>query len=539
MNGGRLLCRALGDAGITTVVGIPGTDNTLFFQYLKDEGLRLIVPTNEQFAPMIADGYARMMRKPAAVASIPGPGALLLLSGLMEANGSSVPMLVLVTDIPEAYRNKRKGYLHEVHSLERYFSEFSLGHIVRSAKEFPKLLREIKWALETARPRPRTLVIPSDLYSEEVEFFTDEEETAPHLRQPSVKDIFLAAHALHRSRKPMIFAGRGVWCSDAMHELRLIAEKLGAPVFTSVNGKGVLSDMHPLSFGQFIGEPEIMALAEESDCLLAVGIRWSDRSTGRWSLPFPKNIIEINVSGEQSLGYPAQLIMSDARGGLRELLRAVSEYASEPEWALRFTAAKDAIMSRLQKKFPLETLMLKQIAGAVNESNAILVNDSCIAGYWTRRYLKVNQPGAFLWPMGSGTIGWGIPAALGVRAALNEAGEHKRPVIALVGDGGLRFSLSELATIQSAKLPITIVLFDDNAYGVIRAFEEERHGRSTEATLLVNPEYRKLAASFGLRYRHVSSPQTLGRALSQTRAWQHETGTLIHYPVAFRKPDRI
>lgn len=538
MTGAELLCYILRDAEIKFFCGIPGTDNTDIYQVCREFGVRPIIVRNEMFAPMFADGYSRVARKPGCVLTIPGPGALALCSGLMEAYASSVPMLAIVTDIPSLFRGKKKGYLHEIRDLASMFTSVTQRQIVIHEPGELSCIYKLVEAMCASRPRPSVVIVPTDVYKKSgVIKMSGYPEQPPVASPDTISDV---AQAIRKAKRPIVFAGAGVWWSKATPALSRFIAKTGIPVFTSVNGKGVLSDTDPDSFGQWIHEPEMQALITKSDLVLALGTRWSDRSTGRWSLKLPRNVIDVNISSDDfnKNYHVSRCVVSDIELFLESLQKEL-DYPSHQNlaWRWRLDRAQHSARQCLSQRYPKETALLDTIRKAL-PAETIVVNDSTIFTYWTRRYFPVFLPGTFLWPMGSGTIGWALPASLGARLALQETNKSTAPVVALVGDGGLQWSMQELGTMMQENLPVIIVLFDDSAYGVIRAFEQGRYNNTTPATKLQNPRFDLLAESYDIPYTKANNEQEVALALSSAvRA--PDQPILIHYPTALVPPPTL
>lgn len=534
MNGAELLCAHLQAMGIRHFVGIPGTDNLAIYDACEQYDIRPIVVHNEMFAPMFADGYSRISRRTGVVVTIPGPGALATLAGLDEAHASSIPQLMIATDIPRPHLGRRRGHLHEVHNLISAFKPVTDMRVsVDCASAMGYALSVITSGLRDER-RTALLHIPTDIYQEEGGSFV------PHKTAEAadpLPDLDAAITVLRNAKRPVIFAGGGIWWADAAEPLRELAELLQAPVFTSVKGKGVISDANPLCFGQLAGEPEICERLATCDLALLIGTRWSQHSTDRWSLPLPKTVIEINMKeGDFLMKEPRSMsLIGDAKAILGALIEALDGHIGDREWLEECARAKEQVMRRLRSEAPAAFALLDHLRTAIPD-DAIIVNDSTLLTYWARRYLPVFLPATFLWPMGSGTIGWALPAALGAKLAVQESGKD-RPVIALVGDGGLQFSLPELGTMVRENLPVVIVLFDNAAYGLIGHFQKKRYGRATAAAALTAIKWKLLASAYGIRYVHARSPERLARAVRASIASGRPT--IVRYPIQLEPPERL
>lgn len=519
--------------GVSNFAGIPGTDNLAMYDVCGQYGIRPIVVRNEMFAPMLADGYSRVSRKTGVVLTIPGPGALATLSGLLEAHACAVPQLMIATDIPREHLGQGRGHLHEVIDLMSAFRPVTdKRRSVSSAGSVNTVAKIIK---DDLRDGSRTILlhVPADVYGHEGGVYTPSIASKEQTKLPPATEKAIAM--LKVAKRPVIFAGAGVWWADAIEPLRQFAHELQAPVFTSVNGKGVMNDADFLSFGQLAGEPELRECIAKSDLAILIGTRWTQRSTDKWSLTLPDTVIEINMREIDCLmgAHVNECIIGDAKAILGALVGRIGN--ADQSRSIEYRAAKGRIFRRLRKEAPLEMELLHALRKAIPD-NAIVVNDSTVATYWTRRCFPVLTPGTFLWPMGSGTIGWALPAALGARLATQEDGTN-RPVIALIGDGGFQFSMQELGTMMQENLPVVIVLFDDSLYGVIRHFQKQRFGKETAASALKNPYFAELAHAYKMTTYHAPTPAEIGSAI--TRALGSGSPSLIHCPIRLTPPERL
>ena len=421
-----------------------------------------------------------------------------------------------------------------MHMEQLFDSVTQKQFLIRNADEIPRAFRAVTLTRSTRRS-PHLFHIPTDVYKED-----GGEYPAPIARtvlKPQIAgNTRNIVDALKRAQRPVIFAGAGVWLADAMEPLRELAEKLRAPVFTSVKGKGVISDDHRSGFGQLSGEPELAALITESDCILGIGTRWSQRYTDKWTLPIPQNLYEINATADDfGRSYPS---IAAITGDIAQIIITIARDLPQKmdlAWGNLLDAAYSTAMQRVSCNYPTEIRLVDTIRAAIPK-DAIIVNDSTIFTYWTRRYFPMYRPGSFLWPMGSGTIGWGLPAALGARLATQLDGTN-RPVVLFVGDGGLQFSMQELGTMMQENLPIIIVLFDDSKYGVIEHFQKQRYGKHTTATTLKNPYFSELMAAYRIEYRYAPTVEKCGEAVAQAVRSQH--ATVIHCPIALNPPTRL
>jgi acetolactate synthase-1/2/3 large subunit len=345
-----------------------------------------------------------------------------------------------------------------------------------------------------------------------------------------------AIAAISHADFPVIYAGAGAMAAGASQVVEELAELLNAPVLTSIKGKGVIPESHELSLGNFGTEPPIRRLLQAADLAIIIGTRFSNRSTGKWSLRLPRRWVRVDIdTGQFGKTHPAIQpaeaieLVGDARMTVAAILQELQRVPRRPRGFGRsaIQKAKQEVFDELRKGAPQEAQLLHDVRKALR-SDAIVANDSTVATYWTRRYFEVLEPRTFLWPMGTGTIGFGLPAAIGAKIAHPE-----RQVITLCGDGGFLFSCQELATAVKYRVPIQVLLFNDNAFGIVD-YGQRKEDRLDGDERLANPDFVRLAQAFGAEAERIDALDQVGEALE--RALARNTITLIEIPVALRVP---
>ncbi|MBI4531253.1 MAG: thiamine pyrophosphate-binding protein [Candidatus Latescibacteria bacterium] len=512
MTGGQAVVETLLAEGVDTIFGIPGTDNLDIYDALIDHPeIRRIVTRNEQGAALMAEAYGRVSRRPGITIATTGPGAAGTIIGLQEAYGSSTPLFVIMSEIASDYIGKSRGVLHETKDQLGLFSCVTAwSRRAESVEAIPLLIHEAFAFMRSGRPRPCTLDIPLDILASSSDVtiqapYRDKDDGKTHGHSPVVETLDRIAEALDRvaerlvrAKHPILYAGGGVLTSDASSELQTLAELLRAPVLTSINGKGAIPEDHPLSLGNWGMFEPIRSVVKESDAVLAVGTRFGNRATGRWAVEFsPDALMQIDIDpSEIGKNYPVALgIVVDAKGILRYLVVLLQKQMSHPSSSTfsveQIAALRHDVKTQLCTEGPVEMKLLDDIR-KVLPRDTIIANDSTVVTYWGRRSFPVYEPRTFLWPMGSGTIGYGLPAAVGAKVAYPD-----RPVVAICGDGGFLFSCQELATAVRYRLAIPILLFNDEAYGVIGHYQRTRFRRDVDIDL-ANPDFMKFADAFGV-----------------------------------------
>lgn len=503
------ILEALNSAGIEVVFGLPGVHALGMWNALQSSNVRYIGFRHEHSAAHAADGYGRMSGRPGVLILSTGPGTLNALSPLAEAYVSSSPVIAIVSSIPSRFVGKQKGFLHETKDLGPAFETVTRYHGRASrAQDVPKLLDEAFIASTASRPGPSLIEIPADLFDASL----DETATliTPPRMAPKAEQIKEAAMLLGLAVRPVIWAGGGVIRSGATDELVRVAEQLDAPVVCSFMGKGAFPEDHRLAIGSLVRQPEVLQLLEEADLLLAIGTRFTGMDTGNWQIRLPSQMIHIDIDSEEpGRNYPVRMsIVADAKQTLAALgdqLKATPP--GTKGWGAKAASLRDSAFARAEIEGPREMAMLRAIREAV-PANVPTVHDMTIASYWSAPFLQITEPRTFHYPYGYGSLGFSLPASIGVAAA-----DRSRPVVSFNGDGGFQYHAGELATIAEHRLPIAMLVFNDSSWGVLRAFSEARYSNDF-AMDLPGPDFVKLAEAYDIRGFRAVQPREVSAALS-------------------------
>ena len=525
MTGGEAVVRSLKAHGVDTVFGIPGTHNLGIYDALREtSGIRHILARHEQGAAFMADGYARASGKVGVCLSTTGPAALNMLASLGTAYSDSSPVLCIASEIPAEGIGLSKGYLHECEDQLGSFAPVTKWRALADTVEsIPGVMREALAQLQSGRPRPVAVEIPCDTLdeSEDVSILSAAGVTRP---VPEPEQLERAAALLREARRPVIWAGGGVIGSSAGEELQQLAERLQAPIFTTVLGKGAVADDHPLAAGATILHPAGREFVAECDVMLAVGTRFTEEESDRWGLRLPNTLIHIEIDPEEiDRNYAVTLgVVGDARAALQLINGQLRDVRREDDSiAAEVATMRQKVWRYCQERAP-EGVELVQTLRKALPREAILVSDLTVAAYWCRRMLDIYEPRTNIYPWGFCTLGFGLPAAIGAKVARPD-----RPVVVLCGDGGFMFNCQELAAAVQFDVPIVTLVFNDEAYGVLRPQQEARYG-AAHAVDVVNPDFMGLAAAFGVDGCRVESIEQLGPAV--TKAIEADRSALIELP---------
>jgi acetolactate synthase-1/2/3 large subunit len=522
LTGGQALARQLVREGITDLFGVPGVQLDWAVDGLREVSnrIRYIVTRHEQAASYMADGYARTTGRVGACMVVPGPGLLNAMAGLATAYACNSRVLAIVGNIHSAAIGKGYGLLHEVRNQSAI-----LGCVTKwqaqagKPAEVPALVRAAVRELHSGRPQPVGLEIAPDVLSASADcslLDPPEREAEPIAPDPAA--VEKAAALIAGSRFPVIYAGGGVLAASATAALQALAERLCAPVVLSENGRGALSDRHPLALNALGGR----AVFAHADVVLVVGSRFADTMFGlpSWQAPGIEYVwLNVDPAAWNPPRNAAIGIVGDARLGLEALAAAVPRRQHDRAVDLdkvRAWANEQAHTAEPQMSY------IRALRTAIPD-DGFLVNELTQIGYLARSMYPVYQPGTLVTPGYQGTLGYGFPTSLGVAA-----GNPGRPVVSINGDGGFGWAMQELATMRKYDLNVAVVVFADGQFGNVRRFQEDQFGAAYEVDLR-NPAFDRLAAAFDVPFGRAETPDALGRLLS--RAVQDRAPILIEAPV--------
>ena len=511
LTGAQVAVRALADAGVETVFGLPGVHNLALWRELSASPIRLVGVRHEQAAAYAADGYARAAGLLGVAATTTGPGAANTVAAVGEAWASRSPVLVIATDIPTTVRRpgRWRGALHEATDQAAMFAPVTKRTIrVRRGSDLgPGLVSAIETALSPPR-RPVYLEVPTDLLSADAENASDPPRPAAP-GAASEESLDRAASLLARARSPLIWVGGGALQSVAGEPIQRLAERLVAPVIATYSARGLLPPEHPLLVGP-PHVPAVGALWDEADAVLAIGSDLDGMATQGWSMPQPPHLICVNVDPlDAAKNYlPDLLVEGDARLACEALADSLPERPGLDALARRLDEVRLDVRRWVENDQPKAAEFLDAVAAALPD-DAVVLCDMCIPGYWLGGFHRVPAPRKLIYPLGWGTLGCAFPQALG--AALAGSG----PAVSFSGDGGFLYACGELATVRQERIPLTAVVVDDGGYGMLR-FDQDRRGDPHEGVDLDTPDFEALAASFGVRAETVDGlGRDFGRALER------------------------
>ncbi|TAJ84675.1 thiamine pyrophosphate-dependent enzyme [Reyranella sp.] len=476
--------------GLDTVYALPGLHQDPLFDafYHAADRLRVIHPRHEQTAAYMALGAALATGKPQAFGVVPGPGLLNAGAAMLTAYGMNAPVIGLIGQIPQADIDKGHGHLHEIHDqlgLMRHITKWA--ERIRGPQEAPTLVSQAIWQATSGRPRPVALECALDTWAKRSEVALPD---APLPLPPQVVDdeaIEAAAKILGNAERPILVLGGGAL--DASAEVIHIAEMLEAPVSSYRRGRGVIPSSHRLAVDMPVGH----RLWKDADAVLAVGTRFFIQN-GNWGIDDKLKVVRIDIDPDEPDRFrkPDVALVGDAAHQLRALIAALAKHnRKRPSRAEELNGHRAWLAERLSRLEP-QVSFLRAIRNALPE-DGIFVDEVSQMGFASRVALPIEKPRTFLSPGYQDNLGWGFGTALGAKAAMPD-----RKVLAIAGDGGFMYQVGELATAARHNLAVVVVVFDNGAFGNVKRIQQERYGNRLIASDLHNPDFAKLADSFGI-----------------------------------------
>lgn len=510
MTGGEALAAQLVREGVRTVFGVPGIQLDYAMDGLaqRRNEIRFIGARHEQGAGYFADGFARATGDAGVCMVVPGPGLLNAGAALATAYACSSRMVLISGQIPSRTIGQGFGILHEIPEQSRLLASLTKWSVMaRTPQEIPALVRRAFHEARSGRPRPVGVEIPPDVLAAQADIsLSDPQPVAYTIPHPD--DVEHVARVLAVAENPVILAGGGVVAGGASAALARLAEILDAPVVTTRNGRGAISDRHPLTLTMLGGQQVLPG----ADVVLAVGTRFMTLRGEPLITASGTTVILVNAD-PADLGGPRKpeiAVHADARLTLEALADALPARSRPSQRASMVARVRAGCAAQLTRIAP-QLAWLTAIREALPD-NGVLVEELTQIGYAARVAYPVYEPRTWITPGYQGTLGYGFPTALGVKA-----GRPDVPVVSITGDGGFGWSLQELSTARKYGIGLITVVFTDGYFGNVRRIQQDEFGR-TIATRLANPDFVALAGSFGVRALRVSTPQQLSGVIREAGA---------------------
>jgi acetolactate synthase-1/2/3 large subunit len=533
--GAEILWECLLHEGVTTIFGYPGGAILPAYDALTKYPIHHVLVRHEQGATHMADGYARATGKVGVAIATSGPGATNMVTGIATAMMDSSPIVCITGQVGSKLIGSDAFQETDITGITLPITKHN--YLVTHPEEIAEVVHEAFYIAQSGRPGPVLIDITKDAQQASCEFeWKPSKPQLPGYRpdlSPEEDDYRHALELIHNARRPIILAGHGILVSGAEREVREFAEKANIPVAMTLLGIGAFPAQHPLNLGMMgmHGEAWVNQAIQESDLLLAFGMRFDDRVTGNLKTyaPNAKKIhIEIDPAEVNKVVRVDQALVGDLRDVLQHLLPHV-EHRERDEW-LRFIAGLkgDSAVRDIQNLPDNGHLyaahVINDIWRETRGQDVIVVTDVGQHQMWEAQYFKHETPRSLITSGGLGTMGFALPAAIGAKMARPEA-----EVWVVVGDGGFQMTMCELATIVQENLDIKIALINNGYLGMVRQWQEFFYERRYKATPLVNPDFVKLAQAFGLRSAAVTQRSQVIPTVQEARA--HKGTVLIDFQV--------
>jgi acetolactate synthase-1/2/3 large subunit len=506
--------------GVKTIFGYPGGQTIPFYDMLYDADMDHILVRHEQCAAHAADGYARASGRVGVCLATSGPGATNLVTGIGTAYMDSSPIVAITGQVPTHLIGNDAFQEADIIGITMPIVKYS--YQPKNPDMIPSIIKSSFEIASTGRPGPVLIDVPKEVQEGELTEFKDDLIETPGYNptvKGNIRQIKKASELIKQSKKPMILAGAGVIISNACCELKKLAETINAPVMTSLLGKGAFDETSDLALGMLgmHGRKVSNDYINESDLLIAIGVRFSDRTTGRLDSFAPDTkVIHIDIDPAE-IGKNVEVdlpIVGDARNTLSSLNKVLKDYKSSSEvneWADMIKQKKKELLPRVTyDDVPLKPqTVIKEIAEALNPE-AILTTDVGQNQMWAAHFFDTQKPRKFISSGGLGTMGFGFPAAIGAKVACPDD-----TVVSINGDGGFLMVCQELATVKEYDIPVIAVVLENRTLGMVYQWQSLLYNERHSQTLLGNsPDFVKLAESFGVNGVRVTKPGETKEALS-------------------------
>lgn len=510
-NGATLLMRALEDAGVEYIFGYPGGAIMPVYDALYDSSLTHILCRHEQGAALAADGYGRVTGKAGICMATSGPGATNLVTGIANAYLDSVPMVAITGQVPTGIMGT-DGF-QEVDIFSMTMAIVKHSYIVRHSDDIPAVVAEAIKLAESGRPGPVLIDLPKDITANN----QDGKRFIPAARPSNIPNRHsnrtAALNLIRESKKPLLYIGGGAAIAGIEEDCRALTKRTGIPAVCTLKGLGVVTSESEYYLGMLgmHGTQAANHAVQNCDLLIAIGVRFDDRATGKLDSFAPNaKVIHVEVdAAEIAKLRPADIAM---HGDLRKQFSVFAQLEEQDisEWQAYCTNLKQQHAWRYD--YPNADIYAPLLLKRLSEKASDEVILSCDVGQhqmWVAQHCDIKHPSRHLSSAGLGTMGYGLPAGIGAQFARPD-----KPVVVVSGDGSIMMNIQELATLKRYNLPVKILLLDNSALGLVRQWQDLFFdGRQSEVDLSDNPDFVEVAKSFGLQAKRITQANEIDQGL--------------------------
>ena len=514
--GSDLVLETLRDLGIDTIFGYPGGAVLPFYDAIYNfKGIRHILGRHEQGCLHEAEGYAKSTGKLGVAVVTSGLGATNAITGIADAMSDSVPLLVFTGQVARAGIGKDAFQEADIVGITMPITKYN--YQVRETADIPRIITEAVHIATTGRPGPVVIDLPKDVSALETDFIYSPEVNLPSYQptlEPNDMQIKKILKQLSKAKKPVLLAGGGISYAEAAAELNEFAERYQIPVVTSLLGQGTIATSHPLFLGMggMHGSFAANIAMTEADFMISIGCRFDDRLTGN-PKTFAKNakVAHIDIDPAEigkiiSADIP---VVGDAKKALQMLLAEPIVHNNTEKWIEKVTKDKNRVRSYDKKERVVQPQAVIERIGELTNGDAIVVTDVGQHQMWTAQYYPYQNERQLVTSSGLGTMGFGIPAAIGAKIA-----NPDKEVVLFVGDGGFQMTNQELAILNIYKVPIKVVMLNNHSLGMVRQWQESFYeGRTSESVFDTLPDFQLMAQAYGIKNYKFDNPETLAQDL--------------------------
>ncbi len=514
--GSDLVLETLRDLGVDTIFGYPGGAVLPFYDAIYNfKGIRHILGRHEQGCLHEAEGYAKSTGKLGVAVVTSGPGATNAITGIADAMSDSVPLLVFTGQVARAGIGKDAFQEADIVGITMPITKYN--YQVRETADIPRIITEAVHIATTGRPGPVVIDLPKDISALETDFIYSPEVNLPSYQptlEPNDMQIKKILKQLSKAKKPVLLAGGGISYAEATTELNEFAERYQIPVVTSLLGQGTIATSHPLFLGMggMHGSFAANIAMTEADFMISIGSRFDDRLTGN-PKTFAKNakVAHIDIDPAEigkiiSADIP---VVGDAKKALQMLLAEPTVHNNTEKWIEKVTKDKNRVRSYDKKERVVQPQAVIERIGELTNGDAIVVTDVGQHQMWTAQYYPYQNERQLVTSGGLGTMGFGIPAAIGAKIA-----NPDKEVVLFVGDGGFQMTNQELAILNIYKVPIKVVMLNNHSLGMVRQWQESFYeGRTSESVFDTLPDFQLMAQAYGIKNYKFDNPETLAQDL--------------------------